>query len=123
MAYADAAYYTNTWHGTYAGSDLAVLLDRAADVLDATCLNSIDITVLTPTQLNLLKKANCAQADYIVNTLGGTDGMSGSTGGSFHIGSYSETNSDGAGASSACAVSAQAGMYLFGAGLGYRGLP
>mgnify|MGYP001818408257 CR=1 FL=1 len=70
MSYADLTYYKDTYIGTDPGDDteLQKYLNRATDDINIFCGNPIDTTDLHATQLDYLKKANSAQAEfYVIN--------------------------------------------------------
>jgi len=77
MAYATLTYYKTTYVGESASdADITKWLDRASDDIDAMTVLPIDVDTLSATQLDLLSRAACAQAEgYIRN---GGDEFSGS---------------------------------------------
>lgn len=70
MAYADADYYKSTYQGTeIPEGELSSLLSRASDDVDSMTFHRIGgnagFMALTPFQQGQVKKAVCAQADYL----------------------------------------------------------
>lgn len=68
MAYADSTYYLNTYYGTDPGNstELNRALARASDDVDIATQFSIVVGDLSADILTLVKKANCAQAEFYV---------------------------------------------------------
>ena len=66
--YADLAYYKTSYIGeTATDAEITKWLSRAGDDIDATT-GGIDTDTLNSFQLELVKTANCAQAEfYIMN--------------------------------------------------------
>jgi hypothetical protein len=85
-AYASTAYYRNGYHGEFEGTDerLAQLLTAASLRIDGLTLNRViakGFENLTGFQQELIRRACCYQADYIVangaeNENGGISGYS-----------------------------------------------
>lgn len=67
MAYIDATYYTNTYYGKSAGTDFDRYAARSSDDIDMACMQSIVLADLDPLQLELVKKATCAQVEWYVS--------------------------------------------------------
>lgn len=117
MAYADAAYYKDTYQGTdIPDGDLGGLLSRASDNVDSMTFNRIGgdagFAALTPFQQGQVKKAVCVQADYL-HDFGdiASLGLSG-----YHVGDVSVSMGSGGGA-----YSPQARRLLLPTGLLNRG--
>ena len=112
--YADLAYYKSTYIGeTATDAEITKWLSRASDDIDAMT-GGIDTDTLNSFQLELVKKANCAQAEfYIMNG----DVMGGSAS-SISLGSFSMS-----GASETGSFSSRARNYLNQAGFGFAGIP
>lgn len=111
MAYADLSYYKTTYLGaSVIDAETTKWLSRASDDIDA--MVSIDVDELTAGQIDLLKRANCAQAEYYVSN-GATynDGVQSASIGKF---SYSGKTSSGMHG----LLSSRAMQYLLTAGLG-----
>lgn len=115
-------YYTDTWRGTYDGSDLATLIARATDVVDnAIYLSGENVDDMSAGSVrDRAYKAVCAQVDYIVSC-GGADAMNDTGGGSVSLGSYSYSGGQTSGSGAACALCEQARGYLLPTGLLYKG--
>ena len=111
--YADLTYYKTTYIGeTATDAEITKWLSRASDDIDAMT-GGIDTDDLNSFQLELVKKANCAQAEfYIMNG----DVMGGSAS-SISLGSFSMS-----GASETGSFSSRAKNYLILAGLGFAGV-
>lgn len=67
MSYIDSTYYTSTYYGISAGSDFDRYAMRASDDVDLACMGSIVVADLGSRQLELVKKATCAQVEWYVN--------------------------------------------------------
>ena len=107
IACTDLAYYKSTYIGSH-DAEITKWLSRAADDIDAMT-GGIDTDTLNSFQLELVKKANCAQAEfYIMNG----DVMGGSAS-SISLGSFSMS-----GASETGSFSSRARNYLNQAGFG-----
>ncbi len=69
MAYADADYYKDTYKGTtIPDDDIERELARASDAIDSLTYNRIvarDFENLSPYQQEQVKKATCAQAEFL----------------------------------------------------------
>jgi hypothetical protein len=111
MAYADLTYYKTTYLGTSViDAETTKWLSRAADDIDA--MGSIDVDELTASQLELLKKANCAQAEYYVsNGAIYNEGVQSASIGKFSYSGKSSSGMQGL-------LSSRAMQYLLTAGLG-----
>lgn len=122
-------FYHNQWNGSFDGTEeeLALLLSRAADIVD----NAISIsgyTVKTVPQLwhDRVYKAVCAQADFI-EAQGGAESLTESPYSSVTLGKFSYTkaasnaseNTSGTSAEVLCPL---AHSYLAPTGLLYRGV-
>ncbi len=116
-----SSYYTDTWHGNFDGSaeDLTVLLSRAVDVINiAITMSGYTVNTAPDVVAENVKKAVCAQADYI-DAQGGVSNMADSGGvSSATIGKFSYQASDSASSTDLCD---QAYQYLTATGLLYRG--
>lgn len=121
-ALADAAYYTDVYKGTEVYDDLGVLLDRASDIVrQHTIYRLDDISMLPSFMQDNIKRAVCAQVEYI-NANGGLDWLNSNGVVSFSIGKFSmSSGSSGGGASSQQTVSPAMLAYLEAVGLLYRG--
>ena len=112
--YADLTYYKTDYIGeTATDAEITKWLSRASDDIDAMT-GGIDTDTLNAFQLELVKKASCAQAEfYIMNgdVLGGSAS-------SISLGSFSMS-----GASETGSFSSRARNYLYQAGLGFAGIP
>ena len=120
-----AEFYRDKWHGGfggYVGSDeeLNVLLSRASDIVNNAVFLSGFTVDTVPSQLDeQVKKAVCAQADYI-DSSGGVEAMGESVATSVSLGGFSYSGSDGG--ASACTLCRQAESYLLPTGLLCRGV-
>lgn len=69
MLYADEEYYLGEYGGTTIPEEiLGAILERASDQIDSMTYNrivAVGLTGLTPFQQARIKKAVCAQADFI----------------------------------------------------------
>lgn len=119
-------FYRTVWRGSFEGGDneLETLLSRAEDVVNnAIYLSGEEAESVSEAYKIKVFKAVCAQADYI-DSVGGIESMSESTGGSVSLGNFSYTES-GSGSSSdkmGCTLCKQAESYLMSAGLLYKGV-
>ena len=115
-------YYADTWHGNFDGSaeDLTVLLSRAADAINnVIAFSGYTVDTAPDVVADNVKKAVCAQADYIdaqggVSCLADSSGVSSATIGKF---SY-QSSAQGDQAAELCN---QAYQYLAPTGILYRG--
>lgn len=79
MAYATLTYYKTTYVGEAASdADIEKYLDRASDDIDAITVQAIDTDTMSASQLDLLARATCAQAEGYIQ--GGDSSFSGSVG-------------------------------------------
>ena len=117
MAYATLEYYQNTYKGTLSTTtEVEKMLERASDDIDLVTHNSFTVDALTEYQLEQVKKACCAQAEYYVLN-GETYNDSGA--GSVTIGKFSMSG----GSSGAGKTMNRRGMqYLDQAGLLFAGV-
>lgn len=123
MITADSTYYTEVYGGVqYA--DITALLTRAANIIDAAVF--IDESLLAETQVDYVKKAICAEAEFI-GASGGISAVAAASGGGggFTLGKFSVT-SPAAGTAGAAAASGAipcdtAYAYLERACVTYRG--
>lgn len=117
-------FYHEIWRGSFSGTDeeLTQLLSRAADVINnEIALSSYTVDTVPDVLEERVKKAVCAQADYIDNN-GGVNCMSESSGGSMSLGKFSYSESSAGSAVSGCKLCSQAESYLALTGLLYRGV-
>ena len=120
-ALADAAYYTNVYKGTEVYDDLDVLLDRASDIVRQHTLYRLDdISKLPNFMQDNVKKAVCAQAEYI-NANGGLEWLNSGGIASFSIGKFSMSGGSSGGASAKKIAAPTMLSYLEAVGLLYRG--
>ena len=119
MPYADKTYYRNTYKGRAISvdADLDAALARAADEIDIYADFSIVESDLTALQLELLKKANCAQAEGLYFVGDGIDDDFTSV----SLGAFSMSGGKNA-TRAAGDLFPNALKYLYPAGLGYRGI-
>lgn len=120
---ADENFYTDVYKGVPVDDDLNVLLDRASDIVRQNTLYRIDdIEALPEFMQENIKKAVCAQAEYI-NSNGGLDSISsGGTASGFSIGKFSMSAASSSGTSSGTVPASPLMLsYLEAAGLLYRG--
>lgn len=116
MAYADLTYYKTTYGGrSVVDAETTKWLERAADDIDHMTSHSIVEADLSAWQLDQVKKANCAQAEYYVinGDTYNTDAVQSASIGKF---SYS------GGSSSRPTLSPRAISYLSDAGLMFAGV-
>lgn len=121
----DESYYRNVYKGAEVYDDLGVLLDRASDIVRQHSLYRLDdITSLPSFMQENIKKAVCAQAEFI-DANGGLDTLNSAGTASFTIGKFSMSEVGGvnskAGASTRPTVSPLMLSYLEAVGLLYRG--
>lgn len=75
MAYIDADYYRNTFHGSDTSDDLlAALLERASDIIDVITTNAIQraggLTSFPSGTIDTVKKAAAYQTEYFIQNGG-----------------------------------------------------
>lgn len=121
-ALADAAYYTDVYKGAEVYDDLDVLLDRASDtVRQHTIYRLDDISKLPEFMQENIKKAVCAQVEYI-NANGGLDWLNSNGAATVSIGKFSMSGGSSGGASAANNMASPTMLaYLEAVGLLYRG--
>ena len=124
MITADTEFYTNVYGGVqYA--DITALLTRAANIVDAAVF--IDESLLAETQVDYVKKAICAEAEFIGSS-GGISAVAAASGGGggFTLGKFSVTapaaGTAGAAAASGAIPCDTAYAYLERACVTYRGV-
>ena len=124
MITADTEFYTKVYGGVqYA--DITALLTRAANIIDAAVF--IDESLLAETQVDYVKKAICAEAEYI-GASGGISAVAAASGGGggFTLGKFSVTapaaGTAGAAAASGAIPCDTAYAYLERACVTYRGV-
>ena len=118
-------YYKNNWNLKYSGTDeeLTQLLERASDIVDnAICMSGYTVDSVPDLYCVRVKKAVCAQADYIISH-GGVDSLTEGSFASATLGkfSYSE-NTSSSGGTSPVDLCDLAAAYLAPTGLLYRGV-
>lgn len=122
--YADVAFYTNEYQGTVvADAQLVKLLNRASRDIDALTGFCFDFETLPDKSKRLVRFAVCSQAEFLsMNGETASDVSSG--GGSFTIGSYSESGASKGSNSNTKPVRHSASVvdYLFPTGLLYTGV-
>lgn len=119
MSYIDSTYYTSTYFGNSAGSNFDRYAARASDDVDFACMQSIVVADLDAAQLELVKKATCAQVEWYVAQ--GDIYNEQPVGGSESIGGYSRSSGGSSGsAKSNMALSPRAMAYLEQTGLTNR---
>lgn len=119
----DPAYYKDSWNGNFDGSeeDLRILLSRAADAVNiAITMSGYTVNTAPDAVEEYVKKAVCAQADYIdaqggVSCMADAGGVVSATVGKF---SYQSGSSGSAAGKILCDL---AYHYLLPTGLLYRG--
>ena len=118
----DAAYYTDVYKGVEVYDALDVLLERSFDIVQQHTLYRLDdISKLPNFMQENIKKAVCAQAEYI-NANGGLEWLNSGGAVSFSIGKFSMSGgSSGSGASSQQTAAPTMLAYLEAVGLLYRG--
>lgn len=85
----DESYYTDVYKGAEVGDDLPALLDRASDIVRQHSLYRLDdISALPDLVQENIKKAVCAQAEFIESN-GGLDTFGSWSAASFSIGRFS----------------------------------
>lgn len=118
----DAAYYTDVYKGAEVYDALDVLLERSFDIVQQHTLYRLDdISKLPNFMQENIKKAVCAQAEYI-NANGGLEWLNSGGIASFSIGKFSMSGgSSGSGSSSQQTAAPTMLAYLEAVGLLYRG--
>ena len=118
----DAAYYTDVYKGAEVYDALDVLLERSFDIVQQHTLYRLnDISKLPNFMQENIKKAVCAQAEYI-NANGGLEWLNSGGAVSFSIGKFSMSGgSSGSGGSSQQTAAPTMLAYLEAVGLLYRG--
>lgn len=118
----DAAYYTDVYKGAEVYDALDVLLERSFDIVQQHTLYRLDdISKLPNFMQENIKKAVCAQAEYI-NANGGLEWLDSGGIASFSIGKFSMSGgSSGSGSSSQQTAAPTMLAYLEAVGLLYRG--
>ena len=118
----DAAYYTDVYKGVEVYDALDVLLERSFDIVQQHTLYRLDdISKLPSFMQENIRKAVCAQAEYI-NANGGLEWLNSGGAVSFSIGKFSMSGgSSGSGASSQQTAAPTMLAYLEAVGLLYRG--
>lgn len=120
----DKKYYTEIYKGVQVDDDLDVLLDRASDIVRQHTLYRLDNIGIFPESIQeSIKKAVCAQAEYI-GTSGGLDSLNSDSVQNFSIGKFSMTESrkkSSGNSPSSVPASPMMISYLESAGLLYRG--
>ncbi len=112
-------YYKNVWHGSFGGSDeeLSRLLSRAADIINYEIFFSGYTVGSVPEYIaEQVKKAVCAQADYI-EAQGGTESVTEDKYNSVSLGKFSYS-----GESTSSLLCTFSQSCLAAAGLLYRGV-
>lgn len=90
MAYTTLEYYTDTYKGrTAADATVEAYIGRGADDIDIATMNRIDTSAMSEEELEILAKANCAQAEAYVER--GTTQLTGSV----SLGSFSMSGESG----------------------------
>ena len=117
----DAAYYTDVYKGVEVYDALDVLLERSFDIVQQHTLYRLDdISKLPNFMQENIKKAVCAQAEYI-NANGGLEWLNSGGAVSFSIGKFSMSGGSSGGASSQQTAAPTMLAYLEAVGLLYRG--
>lgn len=118
MSYADLNYYRNTYKGRACASDsiLQGWLDRATDDINILNNYNININDLSITNLDLLKKSNCAQAEHYVINGDGYDDFN-----NFTIGKFSVSNKEYS-SRQTTGLCERAEQFLTAANLNFRGI-
>ena len=120
-------FYRDVWHGAFDGEDseLTLLLNRAADIIDnAIFLSGMTISKIPEDIADRVYKAVCAQADYI-DSNGGVEAMNENEMASVSLGKFSYSGGASAAeaaAASPCTLCRQAIEYLRPTGLLNRGV-
>jgi hypothetical protein len=118
--YVDETYYTDTYLGQDVGADFNRLASRASEDVDRAAGDSIDLDELTAFQVELVKKATCAQIEYYF--LNGEAYNVDQSAGSEKIGGY-ERSVLVTQRRSPTDIAPRALDYLTRAGLTFRGVP
>lgn len=118
----DAAYYMDVYKGVEVYDALDVLLERSFDIVQQHTLYRLDdISKLPNFMQENIKKAVCAQAEYI-NANGGLEWLDSGGAVSFSIGKFSMSGGSSGGGSSSQQTAAPTMLaYLEAVGLLYRG--
>ena len=120
----DERYYTDIYKGVKVDDDLDILLERASDIVRQHTLYRLDdIEIFPGFMQENIKKAVCAQAEYISSN-GGLEALCSDNISSFSIGKFSMAGGgkNSSGNYSAAASAAPLMLsYLESAGLLYRG--
>lgn len=107
MAYIDAAYYEDTFHGTpIPQEDIERLMEIASDLIDSIATVPFTFTDLSEEEQGFVQKATAYQTEMLF-LQGGVDaivGMSAQAADSEHLGSYSITKGATAASSSSKVV-------------------
>lgn len=121
-ALVDESYYRDVYKGAEVSDDLGVLLDRASDIVRQHTLYRLDdIAALPSFMQENVKKAVCAQAEFI-DANGGLDMLTAGGAASFSIGKFSVSGgAAGNGSNRSPAASPLMLSYLEAVGLLYRG--
>lgn len=121
----DYEYYTDTWGGSFSGTEgeFNALLSRAVDVVDnAIFLTSVTVATVSTTWQDRVYKAVCSQIDYI-DSNGGVSSMTDNSYGSVSLGKFSySADTTGSASSNATKLCDMATSYLLPTGLLYRGI-
>ena len=117
----DAAYYTDVYKGAEVYDALDVLLERSFDIVQQHTLYRLDdISKLPNFMQENIKKAVCAQAEYI-NANGGLEWLDSGGAASFTIGKFSMSGGSSGGATAKQIAAPTMLAYLEAVGLLYRG--
>ena len=119
----DKTFYTEIYKGAEVDDDLDALLDRASDIVRQHTLYRLDDIGIFPESIQEnIKKAVCAQAEYI-GSCGGLESFNSGSIPSFSIGNFSMTGSgkNSSGNSSPASAAPLMISYLESAGMLYRG--
>ena len=117
----DAAYYTDVYKGVEVYDALDVLLERSFDIVQQHTLYRLDdISKLPNFMQENIKKAVCAQAEYI-NANGGLEWLNSGGAVSFSIGKFSMSGGSSSGATAKQIAAPTMLAYLEAVGLLYRG--
>ena len=131
MPIADEDYYNNIYKGVKIENDLNTILERASDIVRQNCAYAIDdIGKLPYFMQENLKKAVCAQAEFMEMNGGSEAFASGnvSSGAGFSIGKFSMSGGNSSGSASDISGkisernSPEMLAYLDAVGLLYRGV-
>lgn len=122
-------FYHNQWNGSYDGTveELALLLSRAADIVDnAISISGYTVEAVPQLWHDRVCKAVCAQADFI-EAQGGAESLTDSPYNSVTLGKFSYTKAASNASESTLGTSAEvlcpvAQSYLAPTGLLYRGV-